>query len=249
MLRNIKNLVINTPLERSSRRLHRYLFGKFSKKIRNNYETVQVMKRRLVKTSNCIDIGCHKGVILDEILSIAPRGKHYAFEPIPELYHRLKEKFPTVSCYDLALSDKKGTTEFFDVTTRRGISGLRRRDLDAAEEVKTITVRTDTIDNIIPEDVQIDYIKIDVEGAELLVLRGALQTLIRCKPLVIFEFERSGANSYNVSSRNMFQLLEGTVGLKISTLAGWLRGESALSAGAFEEEFIKGKNNNFVAHT
>ena len=48
--------------------------------------TEMIMKIIIQKGSNCIDIGCHTGEILDNILKLAPEGQHFAFEPIPSLF-------------------------------------------------------------------------------------------------------------------------------------------------------------------
>src|SRR5690554_7788214 len=45
--------------------------------------TRAILKKFLKNNHNCIDVGCHKGEILDLMLTYSPQGKHYAFEPIP----------------------------------------------------------------------------------------------------------------------------------------------------------------------
>ena len=72
--------------------------------------TKRIMKQILVSGSNCIDIGCHKGEILDDILRFAPDGKHFAFEPLPHLYEFLKKKYSNkdITVYSVALFDKNG---------------------------------------------------------------------------------------------------------------------------------------------
>lgn len=61
----------------------------------NDYDiqTTKILKKLLKIDSNCIDVGCHKGSILDEILRFAPEGQHYAFEPLPDLCAYLKRKY------------------------------------------------------------------------------------------------------------------------------------------------------------
>lgn len=52
-----------------------------------NYDrqTVEVMFRVLRRNLNGIDVGTHAGDILQHMVDISPRGRHYAFEPIPHL--------------------------------------------------------------------------------------------------------------------------------------------------------------------
>lgn len=47
-------------------------------------QTVEVMRLVLENNSNCVDVGCHKGEILDEVIKLAPEGLHFAFEPLPD---------------------------------------------------------------------------------------------------------------------------------------------------------------------
>ena len=51
-----------------------------------------------------------------------------------------------------------------------------------------LIVELKKLDDVIPTDVTIDFIKIDVEGAELGVLKGAKNVLLKNKPIIIFEF-------------------------------------------------------------
>src|SRR5690606_21594008 len=118
--------------------------------------------------SNCLDVGCHKGEILDLFLQYAPQGTHYGFEPIPGLYEDLKKKYGALeNCrlFDIALSDKKGTSSFNYVVSNPSYSGLLKRNYDHPNEQDTlITVRTERLDDLLPPDFRVDLIKIDVEG-------------------------------------------------------------------------------------
>jgi FkbM family methyltransferase len=126
------------------------------------------MDKILRDNSNCVDVGCHKGAILNQIILRSPDGQHYAFEPLPELYRGLKKKYerkPNVKLFDCALSDSCGESTYQHVVTNPGYSGLRQRRYDRAEEkIVQLMVRIEMLDNVIPEDVQVRFIKIDVEG-------------------------------------------------------------------------------------
>ena len=173
-----------------------------------NYDslTIEIMKKYLQKASNCIDIGAHVGFFTDETLSIAPEDGHYAFEPIPELAKLLKKKYANkVKVYDIALSDRKGMTVFKFVESNPGYSGLKERKYDRPNEiVKDIVVKTDLLDEIIPSGEKIDFIKIDVEGAELQVLKGGMELIRRNKPVIIFEHGLGAADCYNTKPVDIF---------------------------------------------
>src|ERR1700722_2980916 len=76
-----------------------------------NWQTVEVMFRVLHRDSNCIDVGAHAGDILRRMSDLSPRGRHYAFEPLPHLSRQLGESFPQAIVHRAAVSDKSGESE------------------------------------------------------------------------------------------------------------------------------------------
>ncbi|MDD5557865.1 MAG: FkbM family methyltransferase [bacterium] len=217
-----------------------------------NRQTVAVMERCLGKGSNCVDVGCHTGMFLREIIRIAPEGRHFAFEPLPECYRYLVENFgsfPHLRIYDVALGNTAGPVPFKFVVSNPGYSGFRRRRYDRADEkVEEITVRADLLDNILPPALPIHFIKIDVEGAELQVIQGAAGTIRSWKPVVVFEFGLGAADWYGTTPDMMFDLLAGEFGMQVSLMEGWLAGGEPLSRAAFNEQFSRGMNYYFMAH-
>src|SRR6187455_1970825 len=103
--------------------------------------------------SNCVDVGCHKGEILDLMRAAAPNGHHWGFEPIPDLYSALVEKYKGTNCSisSVALSNVAGEAQFNYVTTNPSYSGLLKREYDRPNEEDTkITVQTDRMDDVLP---------------------------------------------------------------------------------------------------
>ena len=141
--------------------------------------------------SDCVDIGANRGSVLQMIHERAPHGVHHAFEPIPHLARRLGDAFPSVVVHELALTDSPGTADFTVVDNAQydGYSGIREslRDLPETWETHSITVETARLDDVLPADYEPRFIKIDVEGAELRVLRGAREMLRRHRPVLFME--------------------------------------------------------------
>jgi len=73
------------------------------------------------------------------------------------------------------------------------------------------------LDNILPADTKIELIKIDVEGDELLVQEGAINTITRNKPVIIFEHGLGASESNDATPTKLYNLLSDCE-LKVSTL-------------------------------
>lgn len=205
------------------------------------------MERVLTRDACCIDVGCHFGSILREMLRIAPEGRHHAFEPLPALHRQLVENFPAV-IHRLALSDTRGQTTFQYVVSNPGYSGLLRRTYEREDEtVVQITVETDLLDNVVPASLPVRLIKIDVEGAELQVLRGGVKLLKRHRPFIIFEHGLGAADHYGTTPEEVYDLLSGDCGLEVNLMARWLNGAPPLSRDAFSTFFRDGTEFYFMA--
>ena len=211
-------------------------------------QTIEVMKRVLKRDSNCVDVGCHKGDILKAILRVAPGGTHYAFEPVPTLFDTLRVEFPSVRILNIALSNMEGEASFQHVTSNPGYSGLKRRRYDReGETVVQITVKTAPLDSILPPNFRLDFLKIDVEGAELQVLQGALRTILRSRPLIIFEHGLGAADYYGTRPELVFDLLNTQCELAIFIMESWLQGGKPLTRAEFVRQFDTGENYYFMA--
>jgi FkbM family methyltransferase len=245
----LKNLIIGTALEPMARKVH----AVFATQDKYDIQTSEIMKRVLRKDSNCVDVGCHKGSILKEMLHFSPKGTHYAFEPLPEMNKTLQETFRStanVHLYDYALSDTAGTTSFQHVVSNPAYSGIRQREYERShEEIQEITVKTELLDSIIPNHVPIQFIKIDVEGAELQVFRGAVETIKHNQPIIVFEHGLGAADYYGTRPEDVYDLLTTQCGLRLFIMEEWLKsnGSEYLSRDAFCQEFLSGNNFYFMA--
>src|SRR5437762_7272518 len=119
----IKNLVKKLPVA-------------FTKNQKYDRQTKQVIRNVCNINSNCIDVGCHKGEILDYIRKVAPNGMHYGFEPIPGLFQKLNSKYKNTNCIvqQLAISNKKGQATFNYVISNPSYSGFKKRNYDRTNE-------------------------------------------------------------------------------------------------------------------
>jgi FkbM family methyltransferase len=218
----IVGATVDTPLEYGLRAAYRGLSR--SQNVKYDRELIEVLRHSLRKDSNCVDVGCYRGDILRQMLKLAPRGSHLAFEPVPENYQYLTRTFPGARVLNIALSDKVGEATFNVVVGRTARSGLRRVEYpDPKQEIREVQVHVDTLDNVVGSK-HVDFIKVDVEGAELRVLRGGRQLIGRDRPVIVFEHGDERAAFFGDKPEELFDLLAGELGLAVSLMERWLRG-------------------------
>ena len=111
------------------------------------------------------------------------------------------------------------------------------------EEVIEISVRVLKLDEVLPEDLPVRLIKIDVEGAELQVMRGAQAVLRRWHPYVVFEHGLGAADHYGTRPEAVFDLLTDCA-LRLSLMKDWIDsgGKDNLGCKQLVEEFETSRN-------
>ena len=241
-----RRMVVGTRFEGSVKLLDHRITGNTSSLY--DYQTIEIMKRVLKRDSNAIDIGAFEGGMLRHMCRLAPEGAHIAFEPLPEKAAGIRRRCPRATVHPWALADSPSQASFTRVLEYPALSGLKRRqDLPPGAHVQDLTVRTETLDRVIEPTHPVAFIKIDVEGGELGVLRGGMATLRRTRPVVVFECGLGGADLYGTQPSEVFDLLAG-LGLRVSLLEHWLQRGPCLMRQDFESQFTKSLNYYFVAH-
>jgi FkbM family methyltransferase len=150
----------------------------------HKYESLDVAYlRSAIRPSDiCFDVGANTGFFSIVMGACALEGRVYAFEPIPLNYHLLSANVLLnglpVDAYEVAVSDKVGEALFSqsEDSAYSSLVAVGRRP-----EVQKITVPTISLAEFASREGirRIDVMKIDVEGAEQLVLEGAAEILAR----------------------------------------------------------------------
>jgi FkbM family methyltransferase len=235
-------------LKKIAKQLHSISPISFSRNETYDRLTKKIIQGLSTYNGTCIDIGAHEGKILDWMLTYLPNATHYAFEPIPVLYERLKLQFADKAIISPAAIGNENTTSNFNlVLTNMAYSGLNKRAYDKAETDTTIQVQTAKLDSIIPISEKISLIKIDVEGAEFLVLKGAKNTINNNKPLILFECGKAGGDAYHFTANEVFDLLSNDYRYTIYTLTNWLQKKESTNKKQFNTYFDTGKEFFFLA--
>lgn len=169
----------------------------------------------IIKSSKTIlDIGAHAGSHTVLYKYINPDCIIYSFEPQSMMFNLLqhninKNFFANIKTFNFGVAnietnstmngyvidgDNAGQNIQYGTGKRFNLGGLQIGS--GGEEIKTITIDSLNLDSC-------DYIKIDVEGFEPLVLIGAEKTIKKFKPVILFESNHKGvskeiANKFNV---------------------------------------------------
>lgn len=147
------------------------------------------------------DVGANVGYYSLLLAKLAPQGEVHAFEPHP-LARKILEvnlllnNLENLKVNPVALAEKEGRSDFC-LTKDTGFSSFR--EIGRVEFLKKIQVPCLTLDQYVQSQgiKKIDFIKIDVEGAEGLVLNGAKKTLDELRPpLLMIELQPENLKVY-----------------------------------------------------
>ena len=165
-------------------------------------ELVEVLPNYIQRGSTVLDIGANVGLLAGRLQRIVgPSGRVLAFEPIPESFEILQNlwrRYPNIETYNLALSDRDGTAEFlvpkagFNFPTAAVVSTAEQLPVGDPVGYRQLTLPVRRLDHLASELnlVDVSFVKCDVEGHELPVMRGA-QTLLESQlPVISLEILR-----------------------------------------------------------
>ena len=155
-----------------------------------------VALRQLIRPGmNVVEVGANMGTHSVDMARACAPGIFYAFEPQPRLFQILAGNLALNGIANaLAYPEGCGETEgeaslpWIDYGLTENFGALSRLDVPA-EQDNSVPVRIRTIDSL--DLAQCGMIKIDVEGFEPRVLRGAAETIHRCRPILYIENDRA----------------------------------------------------------
>lgn len=172
----------------------------------NNILSTALITRICEPNKTFIDVGAHIGSVIAAVRNADSSIKIVAVEAILDKADKLRRRYPFVKVHGCAAGETVGETSFFVDTARSGYSSLGR-PIDSAKYSKVeITVKIDKLDNLAAAS-DVDALKIDVEGAELGVLRGGTDILRRCRPVVMFESGPQSEDGLGYTKEAMWDFL------------------------------------------
>jgi FkbM family methyltransferase len=179
--------------------------------VTGDYEpaTSNLIWRLLAQGDTFVDVGANIGFFtLLAAKRVGPAGRVVSFEPIPYVREHLAKnieinRFRNCTVFSEALSDRSGECDFFQGPRDHvGISSLG----EIGNTANVLRVETKRLDELL--DIQrVSLLKVDVEGAESLVLEGARATLERHKPALIVEITPEYLKRLERSTEDIERLL------------------------------------------
>lgn len=183
-------------------------------------DQLTLLERLLNEHSVFVDAGANQGEFTVAAARGAPRGKIIAFEPVSEYRTRLIEnvrlnKFSNVIVISAALGEEEGSLpiydqieDFKDGTRNEGLPSLF---VSATRCHIREVVPIKRLDDVLKElnITRVDVIKMDIEGAEWPALRGAVNTITSCRPILILEIGRETCRVAGYEPEAMVQWLIG----------------------------------------
>ena len=181
---------------------------------------VKLLKKHLKKGQVFVDVGAHIGVFtLTAAKLVGPKGHVYAFEPNPNSFKLLKKnvkanKFKNVTLFNMAVTDKVSKTSLYVNNQNTGDTRISKPGIPS----RKIKVETTNLDRVL-KNTKVDFMKIDVQGAEMLVLKGAEKVLVKNKKMkTLLEVWPYGLNKLKTSGKNLIKMIS-DMGFKVYSVS------------------------------
>ena len=198
-----------------------YLFEKRIKRsIKNSDEKeLQLLKNIIIPETDTIDIGVYRGVYSYEMAKYSKMV--HAFEPNPIIFKdielNLGKIIKNINLYNFALSDKENKVllkvpirdKNYDKSNYEEYFQMGRATIheqNVMGDIETFEIKSKKLDNFTFSN-RISFIKIDVEGHEMSVIKGAENTIKQNKPTLLVEIEEKHSKQKVLDSINYINSL------------------------------------------
>ncbi|HRN93192.1 MAG TPA: FkbM family methyltransferase [Chitinophagales bacterium] len=185
--------------------------------------TVSVMENFLQPIDNFIDVGANIGFVSLAAAKFCSQGKVFSFEANPDTFKILEENirlnnFKNIQPYSMGLGSEKSVLKIFPNTLKNNRGGASMVQSDLNKDEVGVEVAIDKLDNVLDGNTTISMMKIDVEGFEMEVLKGATALLSsKNAPALIVECSES-RNNLNFTPVELYRYLLGVNNYKIFKL-------------------------------
>ena len=177
---------------------------------------IETIRPFLSASSVCFDVGAHAGSWTRGLSKIAHQGEVYAFEALPYyaeilgLTMRLL-RHRNVTVVNSAVTEKDGLASIvWKGPAGRKLTGMTHMAASGEDAGETVSVQATTLDSFWKSigEKNVDFIKCDVEGAELFVLRGARKLIETCRPVFYNELNVEWCKRYGYTPTDIFRFFD-----------------------------------------
>ena len=165
-----------------------------------------------------VEIGANLGYFTNLFQAlVGTNGQLHAFEPVPSTFQQLQSSLPKggnhCTLYNLGTAKKTGEVTFHIPLNDHGQATMSPHDCNTwkSRDIEEVTCSVIKLDEFRPISslAKIDFIKIDVEGAELPSLQGAKCILKKHKPILFVEVCKAWIKSFHYTPKEMDTFLTG----------------------------------------
>lgn len=204
-----------------------------------------------------LDLGCFRGFFVQEWVKVCPNATIHAFEPAPDTFSKLVERWgedARIRLVQAGIGAEQGEIEFNSSAEKGYFNSFLNVDDEALKRVnfsvndmKKIKVPVTTLDTYVTEQniQKIDLIKVDVQGFELNVLRGAAEKTL---PMTDFWLIESGIERLYEGAPRFTEVIDFMMdrGFHVMALRAYHRGNNVLveTDVLFRRDGLEGENNN-----
>jgi len=160
---------------------------------------------------NIIDVGASVG-LYSLYAKFLQNTNFYSFEPFKKSFDVLNKNIElnnitNVKTFNIGLSDKKETKELKISFDNYGLNTLGDHPLRFNTDDVT-SIEVDTIDNLFyDKNIEVNYIKIDIEGFEYYILTGAKKTIEKYKPIIQIEYNITNMKQCNIEPEQIEKII------------------------------------------
>jgi FkbM family methyltransferase len=175
-------------------------------------DNLQVMTALIKPNTEVLDVGANIGIMLAPLLKTFDNITLVAFEPSPNNLpylsktHKYSPHKNRWTIIDKAAFDHVGKVTFQLASEKNGaydsIYDNKRIDFEREVEVESTTIDTVWNNRNNPD---VSFIKIDIEGADLLALRGGINCINECKPFILIEWNQMNIFAFKLTNNHLWE--------------------------------------------
>jgi len=176
-------------------------------------EELQMQLSLIDEGMKVFDIGANLGWYALHVASVKRTCMVYSFEPVSATFERLNanielNRLTNVKIYNFGFSDREGIFSFFldpSLTVNASMTNV-----SGSKNIQEVKCEVRTLDEFIKrENLAVDFIKCDVEGAELLAFQGGVNIISTHKPVIFTEMLRKWTAKFNYHPNDIIDFFVG----------------------------------------